>query len=56
MEKTNQELTYEELSISNMFQIEALYRLMMKKGLITEEEFINEWKQIKEQYDKENKK
>ncbi|MBE2228232.1 MAG: hypothetical protein IAE93_12840 [Ignavibacteria bacterium] len=48
-------ITPEELTISNMWQLEALYRLMIKKGLITEEEFINEFKLIKAEYDKENK-
>lgn len=49
-----EEITYEELTLSNMFQLEALYSLMVKKGMITEEEFISEWKEIKKQYEKEN--
>lgn len=49
-------LSYEELSLSNMWQLEALYRLMIKKGLITEVELFEEWKLIKEEYNKENKK
>lgn len=42
-------VTPEELSISNMWQLDALYRLLLRKGIITEKEFIDE-------YDKENKK
>lgn len=47
-------ITYEELSLSNMWQIEAMYRLMVKKGLITEEEFNKEFQELKKEYDKEN--
>jgi hypothetical protein len=50
------QLTFEDLATSNMWQLEALYRLMVKKGLITKAEFLDEFKQIKKEYDKENKK
>lgn len=47
-------LTYEELSLSNMWQLEALYRLMIKKGLITKEEFEAEFLELKKEYEKSN--
>ena len=49
-------LTFEELTMSNMFQLEALYRLMIKKGLITDDEFKKEFLELKKEYDKENSK
>lgn len=51
----NKLVSYEDLSLSNMWQLEALYRLMIKKGLITEKEFLEEFKAIKVEYGKENK-
>lgn len=54
-EQPIKQLTPEELSISNMWQLEALYRLMVKKGLITEQEFLDEFKALKKEYDKANK-
>ena len=53
-EKIKKTITPEELSISNMWQIEALYRLMVKKNLITEKEFLDEFKLLKAEYEKEN--
>ena len=46
-EKTHKEVTYEDLTFSNMYQIEALYRIMVNKKLITEKEFLDEIKLIK---------
>jgi hypothetical protein len=48
----NNEITYDELTLSNMWQIEGLFRLMLKKGLITNEEFENEFQELKMEYDK----
>lgn len=50
----NKTISYEELSLSNMWQLEALYRLMINKGLITKDEYENELKDLKVEYDKEN--
>ena len=47
------QITFEELSLSNMWQIEAMYRLMIKKGLITKNEFEKEFRELKKEYDKE---
>jgi len=49
-------VSFEELALSNMWQLEALYRLMVKKGLITDAEFLEEFKSLKLEYDKENKR
>jgi len=48
-------ISYEELSLSNMWQLEAVYRLLIKKGIITQKEFENEFNELKNEYDKENK-
>jgi len=54
MDEKPKQITFDELSLSNMWQLEALYRLMVKKGLITKKEFLDEFKEIKKEYDKEN--
>ena len=44
----NRELvTIEELAHSNYFQIEAIIRLLVKKGYITKQEYIDEMKELK---------
>ena len=44
----NRELvTIEELAHSNYFQIEAIIRLLVKKGYIAKEEYIDEMKGLK---------
>ena len=53
---SNKEITFEELSLSNMWQIEALTRLLIKKGIITKNEIEDEFKLLKIEYDKENKR
>ena len=49
------EITYEDLSLSNMWQLEALTRLLVKKGLFTIEEFREELLELKKEHEKENK-
>lgn len=39
-------MTAEEVIFSNMTQIEAVVRLLIKKGLITKEEIQNEFSQV----------
>ncbi len=56
MSEEKKVISYEELSLSNMWQLEAMYRLMVKKGLITKEEFEAEFLELKKLYDKENNK
>lgn len=40
------ELSWEELAYSNMVQHEAVLRLLVKKGFITKEEFMEEAKVV----------
>jgi len=40
-------VSWEELSYSNMMQQEALLRLLVNKGIVTKEEYLDELKQLK---------
>ena len=40
-------ITYEEIAYSNMMSIEALVSLLTRKGIITEQEILDELKAIK---------
>lgn len=51
-----EEITFEELSLSNMWQIESVTRLLVKKGIFSTKELNEEYKLLKKEYDKENKK
>jgi hypothetical protein len=44
---TEQKISYEEIADSNMMSIEALVSLLTRKGLITEQEILDELKAIK---------
>lgn len=46
-------ITYEEIAYSNMMSIEAIVSLLTRKGLITEQEIMNELKAIKLRDEKE---
>ena len=46
-------VTYEEIAYSNMMSIEALVSLLTRKGLITEQEILDELKAIKLRDEKE---
>jgi len=39
----------EELAKSNMSQIEAILRILVKKAIMTEQEYIEEMKELKEE-------
>lgn len=53
MSDQNRTIPVEELAISNMYSQEALLRLLVKKGVITQEEFLQELEALKrEQVDK----
>jgi len=39
-------VSWEEISYSNMMEQEALLRLLVKKGIVTKEEFLDEIKQL----------
>ena len=44
---TEQKISYEEIADSNMMSIEVLVSLLTRKGLITEQEILDELKAIK---------
>jgi len=46
-------VTYEEIAYSNMMSIEALASLLTRKGLITQQEILDELKAIKLRDEKE---
>ncbi len=46
-------VTYEEIAHSNMMSIEALVSLLTRKGLITQQEILDELKAIKVRDEKE---
>ena len=46
-------ITYEEIAYSNMMSIEALVSLLTRKGMITEQEILDELKAIKIRDEKE---
>ena len=46
-------VTYEEIAYSNMMSIEAIVSLLTRKGLITEQEILDELKAIKLRDEKE---
>jgi hypothetical protein len=46
-------LSWEEIAYSNMIQHEAFLRLLVKKGIITKEEFLAEVKAAHEDYQKQ---
>lgn len=42
--------TWEDIAYSNMVQNEAMLRLLLKKGIISKEEFIEESKEVHEAF------
>jgi predicted flap endonuclease-1-like 5' DNA nuclease len=40
-------VTIDELAKSNMFQLEVITRILVKKGIMTREEFIEEAQELK---------
>lgn len=46
-------ISFEEIAYSNMMSIEALVSLLTRKGLITEQEILNELRAIKLRDEKE---
>ena len=46
-------VTYEEIAHSNMMSIEALVSLLTRKGLITEQEILDELKAVRLRDEKE---
>jgi hypothetical protein len=44
---TDQKISYEEIAYSNMMSIEAIVSLLTRKGLITQQEILDELKVIR---------
>jgi hypothetical protein len=44
---TDQKISYEEIAYSNMMSIEAIVSLLTRKGLITQQEILDELKEIR---------
>ena len=47
MKNQNKQVSLQELAVSNMISIEALVRVLVKKGLVTQVEILEEIKQVK---------
>ena len=44
---TDQKISYEEIAYSNMMSLEAIVSLLTRKGLITQQEILDELKVIR---------
>ncbi len=54
--ESNPVVTIEELAISNMFEIQAMLKVLVKKGIINEDEVLEEIRHLKEEHlEKRNK-
>jgi hypothetical protein len=53
---TDQKISYEEIAYSNMMSIEAIVSLLTRKGLITQQEILDELKAIRVRDEKEKNK
>ena len=42
-------VTLEELAHSNYFQLETMFRLLVKKGVITTKEYMDEMQELKQE-------
>ena len=51
MSKDKKTVTFEELSVSNTLEIQAVIRILEKKGLITADEVLEEVGKLKEEMD-----
>jgi len=49
-------VSIDEITLSNMYEIEAIMRVLEKKGVLTHGEVLEELKQIKEEQSKKNGK
>jgi len=50
---TEQKISYEEIAYSNIMSIEAIVSLLTRKGLITQQEILDELKAIRLRDEKE---
>ncbi len=47
MSEERKQVSLEEIAVSNMISIEAMVRILVKRGFITKEEIMAEVKQVK---------
>ena len=50
----NELVSFRELLISNTIQLDTVTRLLIKKGIITEEEIFAKLKQVQSEYQKDD--
>ena len=50
METEREEVSIDDIVISNMYSIEAIVRLLVDKGLFTQDEVLNKIKEIKSEH------
>ena len=48
-------VTHQELLMAQMYQLDAVTRLLIKKGVFTEEEFFTELKKTQQEYESKKK-
>ena len=49
---TKEAVSWEEISYSNMMQQEALLRLLVNKGIVTKEEYLDEMRAVTQEMNK----
>jgi len=55
MNNTNQIVSNEELILSNMLEIQAIIRILERRGITTENEILEEVKQLKIEFEEKVK-
>ncbi|HEY5125620.1 MAG TPA: hypothetical protein VIK14_17975 [Ignavibacteria bacterium] len=53
---TKKTVSLEEITVSNMYEIEAIIRVLEKKGLLTHKKVLEQLKKIKEELNPKNGK
>ena len=48
-------MIFKEMTMSNSVMVDVLTRLLLEKGVVTEEEFTRRLKEVQEEYDAEKK-
>jgi hypothetical protein len=56
MSKENQLVSNEELIVSNMLEVQAIIRILKRKGITDEDEILDEIKKLKVEMDKKIRK
>ena len=48
-------MIFKEMTMSNSVMVDVLTRLLLEKGVFTEEEFIRKLKEVQDEYDSQDK-